>query len=136
MAIGTLAMCYNNHKVFTGILGSPRDSHLLQKFAMCTSCSGYGLLIAHTAHIQLSKYMCHLVPLRCIWCIHMTAGVVKMRRGETAKYMRNVNMHGDLYDAFQHFVTMLSTKVCSVPVHPAMAAMRHLLYQSVLMSFR
>lgn len=40
----------------------------------------------------------------------MAAGVVKMRRGETAKHMRNVNMHGDLYVAFQHFVDMLSAK--------------------------
>ena len=40
-----------------------------------------------------------------------SVGVVKLRRGKTAKYMRDVNTHGDLYAAFQHFVDLLAAKV-------------------------
>ena len=42
--------------------------------------------------------------LRC------AAGVVKMRRGQTARVWREVNTHGDAYAAFQQWVDVLAKK--------------------------
>ena len=52
----------------------------------------------------------HLLSVLLTTC-NSSAGVVKMRRGETARVFREVNTHGDVYAAFQRWVDVLAKTV-------------------------
>lgn len=47
---------------------------------------------------------------RCIIVCMLRAGVVKMRRGETAKYVQLLGHMGDLYRAFELFNGRLASQ--------------------------
>ena len=81
MAIGTLGLCYNNHGVFTGTAWPPGSGWV-----------GASLTLAARALLATP------------------AGVVKMRRGEVAKIMYNLQGMGDAARYFAHYVHVIRAK--------------------------
>ena len=101
MAIGTLALCYNNHRVFTG-------KQLLVSL-MCFHIN-WRVLATDGWCLRDLDTVCwgHLQGLQSNSLTH--AGVVKMRRGETAKYVQLLGNMGDLYRAFELFSGRLASQ--------------------------
>jgi len=137
MAMGTLALCFENHKVFTGALlpagffgRAARLRGVWLHKARCMPLPG-----EPSRPSAAEEHLLRFAPPRCLRALTSPfgahahrpqqrlarAGVVKMRRGQTAKLMLRVNDMREVFAAFAHFAELLAAK-CAPP--PARAQMR------------
>jgi len=134
--MGTLALCFENHKVFTG---APLPAGF---FGRAARLRGVWLHKARCMPLPgepsrpsaAEEHLLRFAPPRCLRALTSPfgahahrpqqrlarAGVVKMRRGQTAKLMLRVNDMREVFAAFAHFAELLAAKCVPPPARTQM----------------